>query len=87
MYLKLKLQCDSHTLSTLCFQMLLEENRSIRGRIHSVFHPLMAPHIKKVDIALQPGLVMLCWTSLNLDAFFKTVKAALRDLELLVKEV
>lgn len=71
----------------MLFQMLLEENKSIRKRIHSVFHPLMAPHIKKVDIALQPGLVMLCWTSLNLDGYFKAVKAALRDLELLVKQV
>ena len=69
------------------FQVLLDENNAIRNRIHPVFLPLMAPHIKKVDIALQPGLIMLCWTSLNLEAFFKTVKASLRDLELLVKEV
>lgn len=67
--------------------MLLDENKAIRSCIHPVFLPLMAPHIKKVDIALQPGLIMLCWTSLNLEAFFKTAKASLRDLELLVKEV
>ena len=67
--------------------MLLEEDRATRAKIPPIFQQLMSPHTRKVDIAIQPGLTMLSWTSLNLQAYFTGIKMALRDLELLIKQV
>ena len=68
-------------------QMLLEEDRSTRAKIPVIFQQLMSPHTRKVDMAIQPGLTMLSWTSLNLQSYFTTIKVALRDLSLLIKQV
>ncbi|XP_030832172.1 dynein heavy chain 8, axonemal [Strongylocentrotus purpuratus] len=66
---------------------ILEENAAVRANISSIFQQLMSPHTKKVDIAIQPGLTMLSWTSLNLDAYFNSIKETLRSLFLLIKQV
>ncbi|XP_072165822.1 dynein axonemal heavy chain 8-like [Diadema setosum] len=66
---------------------ILEENAAARAQISPIFQQLMAPHTRKVDIAIQPGLTMLTWTSLNLEAYFSNMRAALTDLSLLIKQV
>ena len=44
----------------------------------------MAPHLAKLDAAIEPGLTMLNWTSLNLATYLESVYEALRDLDLLL---
>ena len=49
-----------------------------------MFKPLMAPHLTKVEAAIEPGLTMLNWTSLNLDTYVDGVYETLAELELLI---
>ncbi|XP_033097186.1 dynein heavy chain 5, axonemal-like, partial [Anneissia japonica] len=77
---KLRNNCDM-------LKSLLEENVALRAEIPSIFQAVMAPHLKKVDLIIQPGLTVLSWTSLNIEAYFHSIRKALRDLALLVKEV
>lgn len=44
----------------------------------------MAPHLAKLDAAIEPGLTMLNWTSLNLTTYLDSVYEALRELDLLL---
>lgn len=44
----------------------------------------MSPHLAKVEAAIDPGLTMLNWTSLSLDAYMDSVYEALMELELLI---
>jgi len=37
----------------------------------------MAPHLSKVDDALDPGLTFLSWTSINIDQFVDNALKAL----------
>ncbi|CAH1796663.1 unnamed protein product [Owenia fusiformis] len=77
-----KLKANRNTLT-----MLLEENDKIRSKIPPMFRPLMKCCIEAVDTALRPGLISLTWTSLNLDQFFQSIRSALRELDLLIKQV
>ena len=56
----------------------------VLSRIPQALKPLMSPHLAKVEAAIEPGLTMLNWTSLSLDAYMDSVYEALRDLELLI---
>ena len=53
-------------------------------KIPATFRPLMAPHLAKLDAAVDPGLTMLNWTSLNLTTYLESVYEALRELDLLL---
>ena len=44
----------------------------------------MVPHLTKVEAAIDPGLTMLNWTSLNLDTYVEGVYETLGELELLI---
>jgi hypothetical protein len=44
----------------------------------------MAPHLAKVDASIDPGLVMLNWTSLNIETYIDSVYDALGEFELLI---
>ena len=44
----------------------------------------MAPHIGKVDEALEPGINKLTWTSLNITNYIENVYASLAELELMM---
>ncbi|XP_077866685.1 dynein axonemal heavy chain 5-like [Saccoglossus kowalevskii] len=65
-------------------QLLLSENKRVCGKIHAAFEPLMAPHISKLDDAIEPGLTKLTWTSMTIDTYVKDVYDALGELELLM---
>ena len=56
----------------------------VLARIPQAFKPLMSPHLAKVDAAIEPGLTMLNWTSLSLDAYMDSVYQALKEVELLI---
>ncbi len=63
---------------------MVSENERVRGRIPELFETLMVPHLERVDEIISPGLTLLHWTSLNIDAFVESVQGALNELELLV---
>ncbi|XP_019624088.1 PREDICTED: dynein heavy chain 8, axonemal-like [Branchiostoma belcheri] len=68
-------------------QSLLDENAAIRAKIPNIFLPLLSTTTRKVDRAIAPGLIQLTWSSLNLQGYFDSISAALRDLSLLIKQV
>ncbi|XP_053374157.1 dynein axonemal heavy chain 8-like [Mercenaria mercenaria] len=67
-------------------QMLLGENTQIRSSIPPIFITPLSPVLRKVDSALRPGLFAHTWTSLSLPSFFRNVKDALKDLQIVVKQ-
>lgn len=71
----------------LFLQLMIEQNDRIRGRIPEIFKTLMEPHLEKVDEVISPGLTVLRWTSLNIEAFLQSVEGSLTELELLVERV
>ncbi|XP_072250743.1 dynein axonemal heavy chain 5 isoform X1 [Leuresthes tenuis] len=68
-------------------QLMLSENTRVRAKIQSAFEQLAMPHVAKVDEAVQPGLISLSWTSLNIDKYLSSIDKALADLELLMDRV
>ncbi|CAH1269411.1 DNAH5 [Branchiostoma lanceolatum] len=68
-------------------QLMLEENNRVRGQVPSAFQELIKPHLAKVDRILEPGLTMLSWTSINIDAYIEDVYAGIGVLELLITRV
>ena len=66
---------------------MVQENERIRGKVPELFSALMEPHLERVDEIISPGLTVLRWTSLNLESYLRSVRAALQELELLVERV
>jgi len=66
--------------------MLSEYNR-ILDKIPAVVKPLMSPHLVKLDTAMEPGLCMLTWTSMNLASFLESVYETLGEVELMVDRI
>ncbi|EDV21817.1 uncharacterized protein TRIADDRAFT_59929 [Trichoplax adhaerens] len=65
-------------------ELLLSENKRVRSKIPSNFETLLMPHLATIDAALEPGLSMLTWTSMNLMSYVKQVQEKLQELELLI---
>ncbi|XP_027953732.1 dynein heavy chain 5, axonemal [Eumetopias jubatus] len=68
-------------------KMMLAEYQRVKSKMPPTIEPLMAPHLAKVDEALQPGLATLSWTSLNIEMYLKNTFAKIKDLELLLDRV
>ena len=64
--------------------MMLEERNRVLAKIPSTFRPLFGPHLTKLEAAVEPGLTMLTWTSMNIVTYIETVYEALREVELLI---
>ena len=64
---------------------MLNENTRIRTLIPAAFDALIGPHVYRVDLAIQPGINRLSWTSLNLDTYIENVYGRLGNLELLLQ--
>lgn len=64
--------------------MMLEERNRVLGKIPATFRPLFGPHLTKLEAAVEPGLTMLTWTSMNFTTYLETVYEALREVELLI---
>lgn len=60
---------------------MLLEYRKVMNRIPPIFRSLMRPMIEQVDAAIEPGVTMLSWTSLNLNNYLEKIYASLRNLE------
>ena len=63
---------------------MLEERNRVLGKIPQTFKPLFGPHLTKLEAAIEPGLTMLTWTSMNITTYLETVYEALREVELLI---
>lgn len=53
--------------------MMLSEYKRIKLKIQHPIEQLMAPWLANVDDAIQPGLMLLTWTSLNIEKYINTV--------------
>lgn len=63
---------------------MLEERNRVLGKIPTAFRPLFGPHLTKLEAAIEPGLTMLTWTSMNITTYLETVYEALQEVELLI---
>ncbi|XP_008567303.1 PREDICTED: dynein heavy chain 5, axonemal, partial [Galeopterus variegatus] len=68
-------------------KMMLAEYQRVKSKMPPTIEQLMAPHLAKVDEALQPGLAALTWTSLNIETYLENTFAKIKDLELLLDRV
>ena len=48
---------------------------------------IMIPHVNRLNIAINPGLVQLTWTSLNIKVYMQEAAAMLTEVEKLVQRV
>ena len=63
---------------------MVTDYQRVISKINPVYKPLMSPHLTKLDTAVEPGLHMLTWTSLNINTYFESIYESLKDLELLI---
>lgn len=52
---------------------MLAEYKRIKLKIQHPFERLMIPRLASIDDAIQPGLMLLTWTSLNIEKYIDTV--------------
>ncbi|XP_078614020.1 dynein axonemal heavy chain 5-like isoform X3 [Branchiostoma floridae x Branchiostoma japonicum] len=80
------LKNDEIKQNHIALKEVLHEFEGIVARIPNVLLPLMRPFINHVEEAVQPGLTMLTWTSVNIDTYIGNIYKALNNLELLTKQ-
>jgi len=51
--------------------MMLSEYQRVKLKMPPAIEQLMLPHLARVDEALQPGLAVLTWTSLNIGTYLE----------------
>ncbi|KAM8811434.1 dynein axonemal heavy chain 5 [Eudromia elegans] len=68
-------------------QMMLAEYKRIKLKIQHPIEHLIAPWLENIDDALQPGQMLLTWTSLYVEKFIETIFYKLAELELLLDRV
>ncbi|XP_053396215.1 dynein axonemal heavy chain 5-like isoform X3 [Mercenaria mercenaria] len=66
---------------------MLHEYRNILSNISPVLMPLMKPYKDKVEEELQPGVVALTWTSLNVEEYIENNYKVMGELDKLSKTV
>eukprot|EP00794_Sanderia_malayensis_P018805 gene18805-20701_t len=64
--------------------MMIEERDRVLQKIPTTFRPLFGPHLSKLEAAVEPGLTMLTWTSMNITTYLETINEALNEVELLI---
>ncbi len=63
---------------------MVSEIARVRKKIPEIFEPMMVPHLEQIDKMISPGLTLLRWTSLNIDAYVDSVTTSVKSLELLI---
>lgn len=53
--------------------MMLAEYKRIKLKIKHPVEQLMIPWLANIDDAIQPGLMLLTWTSLNIEKYIDTI--------------
>ena len=64
--------------------MMLDERNRVLEKIPATFRPLFGPHLTKLEAAIEPGLTMLTWTSMNITTYLQAVHEALGEVDLLI---
>ncbi|XP_051632386.1 dynein axonemal heavy chain 5-like, partial [Manacus candei] len=67
--------------------VMLAEYKRIKLKIQHPIEQLMVPQLANIDDAIKPGLMLLTWTSLNIEKYINTVFYKLAGLELLLDRV
>ena len=52
----------------------VQEHEEVTSLIMPVVRPLLRPHLEDVELKIQPGAVLLTWTSMNIDGYIHIVK-------------
>ena len=52
----------------------MQEHEEVTSLIMPVVRPLLRPHLEDVELKIQPGAVLLTWTSMNIDGYIHIVK-------------
>ncbi|XP_063137599.1 dynein axonemal heavy chain 5 isoform X2 [Rattus norvegicus] len=68
-------------------KMMLSEYQRVKLKMPPAIEQLMLPHLARVDEALQPGLAVLTWTSLNIGTYLENAFEKIKDLELLLDRI
>ena len=69
----------------LCY--LIKEYRGVVQIVRLIALNLLKPHLDNLEFQLQPGMVTLTWTSMNVEPYVVTVLDKLGELEQLVMSV
>ncbi|XP_078695417.1 dynein axonemal heavy chain 5-like [Branchiostoma floridae x Branchiostoma belcheri] len=80
------LKNDEIKQNHIALMEVLKDFEGVVEKIPTVLLPLMRPFINHVEEAVQPGLTMLTWTSVNIDTYIGNIYKALHNLELLNKQ-
>nr|XP_009683066.1 PREDICTED: dynein heavy chain 5, axonemal [Struthio camelus australis] len=78
---------DWYKKNVSSLQMMLAEYKRIKLKIQHPIEQLMVPWLANIDDAIQPGLMLLTWTSLNVEKYINTIFCKLGELELLLDRV
>lgn len=68
-------------------KQLVEKNNSLRRSIPPLFLKLMKPCLSDLEIAFQPCLSIITWTSLKIPDVFKNIELTLTKVETFLKKV
>lgn len=63
---------------------VLKEYDRITSRIIPIVRAMIRPHLEDLERKIQPGMTVLTWTSMNIDAYLHRVHSGLGKLEELV---
>ena len=66
---------------------LLTRLHDLQARIYPPFYPLFSNHLSQVYRAFEPGLHVLTWSSLNIDAYIAKVHRALDRFETSISNI
>ena len=50
---------------------MLKEYKYVSEKVPPILKPLMGPYTAMMDAALEPGLRMITWTSLNINTYIE----------------
>ena len=59
----------------------------ILRNIKPIIKDLLKPHIEDLEMKLQPGLITLTWTSMNIEGYLANIHKGLSRLEQLILQV
>lgn len=65
----------------------LEQYEEVVGRIMPITATLLKPHLADMERKVQPGMVTLTWTSMNIDGYLHRIHSGLFKLDDLVTKI
>ena len=65
----------------------LEQYEQVVDKVLPVVAPLLKPHLQDMERKIQPGMVTLTWTSMNIDGYLHRIHTGLYKLDDLVIKI